>query len=97
LTNLKKDIYLKLMEEIILFSGEGCPACDEVKKHLKNPSRIKIVDVTKDEDYARLAFENDILAIPTVAIKTSDGIKKCELKFEGNTVKAKCGNKEIIL
>ena len=85
------------MSEIILFSGEGCSGCDEVKKHIKNPSKLKIVDVTKDEDYARLAIENGINAIPSIAIKTEEGIKKCELKLEGNIVKAKCKDKEIIL
>ncbi len=84
------------MEEIIFFTGEGCPACEEVKKRLKNPS-IKIVDVTKDENYARLAFQNDILAIPTVAIKTQDKIKKCDLKLENDKVKVKCDDKEFIL
>jgi len=85
------------MEEIILFTGEGCPACKEVKKRLKNPSQIKIADVTKDENYARLAFENDILAIPTVAIKTQNKIKKCDLQLENDKVKVKCDDKEFIL
>ncbi len=86
-----------MMDEIILFSAEGCPGCDEVKKYIKNPSKIKIVDVTKDEYYARLAIENQINAIPTAAIKTDKGIKKCDLQLKDNIVKVKCKDKEFIL
>ena len=85
------------MSEIILFSAEGCSGCDIVKKHLKDPTKIKIVDVTKDEEYARFAFENQIYGVPSVIIKTDKGIEKCDLQLEGGKVKARCKDKEIIL
>jgi len=88
--------FFKMEEEVILFVAENCGGCEEIKKHIKNKS-IKIVDITKNDENLKFAYDNNITAVPTVIIKNSQKIKKCKLLFEGNIVKAKCNNKEIIL
>jgi len=84
------------VEEIILLVGEGCPGCEEVKKRVKNPS-VKILDVTKSDEAAVLAAENNIFSIPTVILKSQKGVEKCDIELEGDKVKIKCKGKELFL
>ena len=77
-------------EEIIIFTVENCPPCQEVKKRIKDPSKVKMIDLSKDEEAARFAYENDILAVPTAIKKTDNGFEKCKIDIKENKVIVKC-------
>lgn len=82
------------MEEIIILTIEGCPACDYIKKHSKN-SKVKILDVSKDDNAALLAAQNNIFSVPTAIKKKSDNkIEKCDLDISDKII-VKCKNQEI--
>ena len=68
-----------------------------VTKHLQDPSKVKIFDVTKSDEAALLAAKNNIFSVPTVIKKTPDRIIKCDLRLEDNKVKANCEGKEALL
>ena len=84
-------------KKIIIFSAEGCPPCEEVKKRIKDPSKVEIIDLTKNEEAARFAYENDILAVPTAIKKTDNGFERCQIDIKENKVIVKCKDEEIEL
>ena len=86
------------MSEIIILSAENCGGCQKIKSLIKDPSKVKILDVTKSDEAALLAANNNIFSIPTAVEKTPQGIQKCDLSIDNNKrVRVKCRNKEIIL
>ena len=86
------------MKEFIILTAEDCGGCKIIKKHIQNPSNVEILDITKSDEAALIAAKNNILSVPTVLKKTSEGgIEKCDLTLQDGKVKAKCGNEETIL
>ena len=68
------------MKEAILVVAEGCPYCEEMKKRLPK-DKVKVLDVTKDLEGAKILQSLQIYRVPLLvtAEKTGDRIKYCVL------------------
>ena len=75
------------MTETIVIVAEGCPGCKElVNRVQKENMNIRVLDVTKNLEAARIVRDLKITSVPTVVTveRTERGTKLCTLdKDEG--------------
>lgn len=84
--------------DLTMITSEGCPHCAEAKELLKDKiesGRIRILDVSKDNDALELAKKYNVEAVPTVIVndKITNIGEACDLKRDLSGVI--CKNKEV--
>jgi glutaredoxin len=75
-------------EEVILIVAEGCPHCEEAKKLVKD-SKVRVLDVTKDERAAAILRDLEEYRVPLLVTleKAERGAKLCAIDEKGMKVK----------
>jgi glutaredoxin len=76
------------MKETIVIVAEGCPYCEELKKTLPK-DKIKVLDVTKSLEAARLMRDLGIYKVPLLVTvdRTEQGTEVCTLEEKEGKVK----------
>lgn len=76
--------------EVILVVAEGCEGCKEVVENLSKDTKIKILDVTKDLEAAKIIRALEIFKVPLLVSKEKLGngkVRYCTIEEDG---KIKC-------
>ncbi|MEM4853400.1 MAG: hypothetical protein QXQ60_07520 [Thermofilum sp.] len=74
--------------ELVLIVAEGCPACKEAVKSLPKDAKVKVLDVTKDLEAARIVRALEIYKVPLlVAVERREDGKAKYCVLDGEKVK----------
>lgn len=75
--------------ELVLIVAEGCPYCKEAVERLPRDARVRVLDVTKDLEAAKIVRALEIYRVPLlVAVERREGgrARYCAID-EGERVK----------
>lgn len=78
------------MTETLVIVAEGCPYCKALLEKLPKDEKIKILDVTKSLEAARIMQALQIYKVPLIVVAESDGEKTKYCVFENESRKIKC-------
>lgn len=81
------------LNKLIFLVAEGCKGCDALKKAAKG--KVKIMDVSKEDEATKLAMDNKIYSVPTAIYKDKNKVEKCNLEYTKDKVIVKCGGRKI--